>query len=102
MSKRVYSQKPNRREPTVRHTDVQALGAKHIASRRGNSKRAIKRFFRLQSFPPKAAKKLPKEKPRTALRLSDLMAFVEAGRRRVDDQRQEHMRTLRRAGRDGK
>ncbi len=69
---------------------------------RPDYKRAIERFFRLQSFSPKAKKKQPREQEKSVLRLSDFNAIVEAMRRRVDDQRQEHRKTLRKVGRNGK
>lgn len=74
-----------------------ALQPGHVSQYRPNYKRAIERFFRLQSFPPKATKKPPKEQTEAGLRLSDLNAVVEVMRRRLDDQRRDHQRTLRRS-----
>jgi hypothetical protein len=82
--------------PGLGETKV-ALHTGHVSQYRPYYKRTIERLFRLQSFPPKATKKPPKEQTKAVLRLSDLNAVVEAIRRRVDDQRRDHQRTLRRS-----
>lgn len=79
----------------INRTDVPNLRLGHAPSYRRDYKGIIERFFQSHCFPPKAVRKPPKEKSARVLSLRELNALVEAAKRRVDDQKQEHKRTLR-------
>jgi hypothetical protein len=79
----------------INHPNVSDLRLRHAPSYRDNYKSVIERFFRPHSFPPKAVRKPPKEKSARVPSLRELQAPLEAAKRRVDDQRQEHRRALR-------
>jgi hypothetical protein len=101
MAKRVHPQKAGRRNSinpeTISRTDLPDPRVRHVTSYHPNSKRNVERFFRLQSFPAKATKKRPQEFVKSGPKLSNLMALFEETRRRVDDQRRDHRRTIRKA-----
>jgi hypothetical protein len=94
-NRRKTSSQPDRPIITWLIKDVAQARAGHASQHRPDYKRRIERFFRRQSFPPNAVKKSSKEKSERMLSLRELNALVEAMKRRVDDQKREHRRTLR-------
>lgn len=106
MGKRIRNAKNGKRKSIqpdmVGHPEQPDGRTQYFPTYQCNSKRAIERFFRLHPFSPKSAKKLPKKQAQSVLSLCELNALVEAMRRRVDDQKRDHKRTLRKAGRSDK
>jgi hypothetical protein len=94
-NRRKTSSQPDR--PVIQWLIKEAAEARagHAFQHRPDYKRRIERFFRRQSFPPKSVKKPSKEQSGRVLRLCELNALVEAMKRRGDDQKREHRRTLR-------
>jgi hypothetical protein len=99
MSKRIRQPRANHRKairPGVAVLPEQLdARARYAPPYRPDYKRNVERFFKLQSFPEKATKKRPQERTKSVLKPSDFMALFEETRRRVDDQRRDHQRTLR-------